>query len=398
MEEARLAPGQEEAAQNGAEGTWGQGEAGIGGDRLGSRLGLLGCDSALLHGKRRDVAGRIDVLHSRHAPVRVDRNESLERLRDAGDSRALQPRERHDPVGREDLVADQQQLAGSRFGGMDAGVQADAPSGEDRRDRVARLSPEQLERGDLGSDDRELDAGDLALGDPRRRHERELVRRKAPDGTGGDGEEDMAHRAGLDLAQELGDDRRVRRSAEGERAAHARRRPRADGDEQRRIGDGPSRRRVREVACGIDRDELAEREGRAQLLREISEVEMADVAEAERLRDRERPVPELRLGGEQLDADAPLRELPERERRLERCDASSRDEHVPGSSVIIVPPPFQCTTRTSQCALRATPPLTLSPSSRASQLGSRVPTTIRSAPRCSASSAISAAGSPIPTT
>jgi len=73
--------------------------------------------------------------------VRVDRNESLERLWDAGDSRALQPRERHDPVGHENLVADQQQLAGSRFGGMDAGVQADVPSREDGRDRVARLSP-----------------------------------------------------------------------------------------------------------------------------------------------------------------------------------------------------------------------------------------------------------------
>jgi hypothetical protein len=50
------------------------------------------------------------------------------------------------------------------------------------------------------------------------------------------------------------------------------------------------------------------------------------------------------------------------------------------------------TIRTSQCARRATPWLTLPPSSRSMKPGSRVPTTIKSACCCSASSTISSAG------
>ena len=43
--------------------------------------------------------------------------------------------------------------------------------------------------------------------------------------------------------------------------------------------------------------------------------------------DGGRPVPEMRLGSEQLDREALVRG-PEGERRLERGDPAARDEHV----------------------------------------------------------------------
>jgi hypothetical protein len=53
-----------------------------------------------------------------------------------------------------------------------------------------------------------------------------------------------------------------------------------------------------------------------------------DSAELERFGDRERPVPELRLGSEELDGHVVLRQRPQRERGLERRDPSTRDEYV----------------------------------------------------------------------
>ena len=55
---------------------------------------------------------------------------------------------------------------------------------------------------------------------------------------------------------------------------------------------------------------------------------MPHLAESERLGHRERPVPELRLRGEQLDAYLSLSQRAERQRRLQRSDAAAGDEHI----------------------------------------------------------------------
>ena len=53
------------------------------GDGLGGGVRELRRDAALLHREARDVAGGVDVLEPRHARVRVDRDEAVERLRQA---------------------------------------------------------------------------------------------------------------------------------------------------------------------------------------------------------------------------------------------------------------------------------------------------------------------------
>jgi hypothetical protein len=51
-----------------------------------------------------------------------------------------------------------------------------------------------------------------------------------------------------------------------------------------------------------------------------------DAADSERLRDRERPVEEVKLRSDQLDANAAGPQRAQRERRFERGDAASGDE------------------------------------------------------------------------
>ena len=85
--------------------------------------------------------------------MRVDRDEALERLRDAADLRALQPREGDDAVGGDDPVRDEKQLAGSRLGGICASVDLDPALVEEGLHRLARVAPEQVQRLVLGRDE-----------------------------------------------------------------------------------------------------------------------------------------------------------------------------------------------------------------------------------------------------
>ena len=59
----------------------------------------------------------------------------------------------------------------------------------------------------------------------------------------------------------------------------------------------------------------------------VGQLEVRHLAEAERLGDGERPVPEVRLGREHLDADPVLRERPQRQGGLEGGDAAAGDEY-----------------------------------------------------------------------
>ena len=143
------------------------------------------------------------------------------------------------------------------------------------------------------------------------------------------------------------------------------------------------------------------REFRSRCGRELGELEPAHLSQRERLRDREGAVPEVGLGCEQLDLQTILAHGTKRERRLECGDASAGDQHMlglvihdhlpPGVGMLVCAP--QWTTRTSQCEVRSTLSLTLSPNRRSRRLGSCVPTTIRFALRCSASRTMWRAGS-----
>ena len=85
----RLDTGEQLAAQHRPEGLWIHGRAGARGDVLGSRIGLLRRDTALLDGERRAVAGRVDVLGARHPRVLVDGDEPVSVAGQPRDARPL---------------------------------------------------------------------------------------------------------------------------------------------------------------------------------------------------------------------------------------------------------------------------------------------------------------------
>jgi hypothetical protein len=75
----------------------------------------------------------------------------------------------------------------------------------------------------------------------------------------------------------------------------------------------------------IDARERVEDQRGTALVGDQAEIEPMHVAQPERLHDRERAVPELRLGREKLDRDLARCQAAQREQSLERCHASAGD-------------------------------------------------------------------------
>lgn len=75
-EVAGVHPGEQQAPQDGLEGSRADGRARVGRDRARNRVGLLGGDSALFDGEVGDVAGRLDVAQSEHPAELVGGDEA----------------------------------------------------------------------------------------------------------------------------------------------------------------------------------------------------------------------------------------------------------------------------------------------------------------------------------
>ena len=319
---------QQEAAQHRPEWPRLDLDAGRGRDRLGGGFGLLGRKSALLDGERRDVPGRIDVRRADDASVRIDGNEALERLRDAADPLALQSRQRDDAIGRENIAADQQELSLACLRRVRMGVHHDSALLEERANRRAGLVAEQMQRLDLGRHEGELHVVHSSRCEPARRQKGELVDGEAPDGPGRDRERDAPNLTRLDLRQETLDPVRICGPTERQGTVDGRPRHGSAGDQKHRIRNGASGRGVGDVTRRIDRDELSVGQGRACCRDQIGQIEVPHLAECERFRHGERPVPELRLRCEHLDANRPLPQRTKRQCGLERSDPTARDEHI----------------------------------------------------------------------
>ena len=80
------------------------------------------------------------------------------------------------------------------------------------------------------------------------------------------------------------------------------------------------------MAAGVDALERTESEGRAGGSGERAELVAVRLTELERLGNRERPVPEVRLRPDELDVDTLLCERAQRESGLQRCDTTTGDE------------------------------------------------------------------------
>ena len=142
----------------------------------------------------------------------------------------------------------------------------------------------------------------------------------------------------------------VGRAAEGQRALDRRLGPRPTGHEERVV------RELRTFGCDhpallrVDGDCLPQSEQGVGSGEQRTEVVAPQLPRGERCGDGERPVEELRLGRQDLDADALAREGVERERGLEGGNAAADDYHPQllfgheGSDLGAL----YCTVRTSQ--------------------------------------------------
>jgi hypothetical protein len=116
-----------------------------------------------------------------------------------------------------------------------------------------------------------------------------------PDRAQRNSDRDAPQVAAVERAQERSDQLGIRRPAEGQCACHRCARTRTRRDQEHTIGELGSSSGARDVGDRVDGDDLSRREARS---------ERQHLAEAERLSDRERPVPEPRVGSDQLDVHA----------------------------------------------------------------------------------------------
>ena len=160
------------------------------------------------------------------------------------------------------------------------------------------------------------------------RQQRELVEGQRPGRRRGDGERDRADAAALGLGEQASEGVAVGGAAKGEHTGKRWPGQGAARDRERVVGDlravaGPS-----QVGVGVDRGELAEGEAGRGGLGDRGELEVMGAAGVERLGDRERAVPELGLGCEQLEVDQVAGERSQREQRLQPGHAAAGDQNT----------------------------------------------------------------------
>ena len=203
-------------------------DAGRGRDRLRGRLGLLGGDAALLDGKGRDVAGGVDVRQAGDASVQRRRGRSPRTSAGCRRSAGLPGAGARRPGRRRRCSSPTSSSSPARASAaIRARVHGD-PALASSSARTASLAsrPNSWSGSCSGVTRVSSTPAMPRVGDPGRRHQRELVCGKAPDGAGRHGEGDSPHLAGLDLAPAAARSCRVRRPAERDRAVDCRSRHR----------------------------------------------------------------------------------------------------------------------------------------------------------------------------
>ena len=312
----RLA-GEDDAAQHAAAGSGREVGAGLGGDRLGGGVRLLGGEAALLDRPGRGVAGGEDVARAGDAAVLVDFDEAVGVCRQAGDPRALRERERDHRVGHDQAaVAGRQRVADDRVGDGFA-LEADAGAIQQARERVGGHRPEDVQRPRLGRDDRELGS----VRELMRGEQRQFVERQRPAGAGRQREQHPLARP----AQRSLDRARAQRPAERGRAGHALDRSRPGGNDQAVIADPYAVRGPDLVALAVHHAEGSMTTCDPEV-REPAQRDPRGALAAERGQHRRRALHEIVARGEHLEGDAIPRERVQGQDRLDRGDAAAGDE------------------------------------------------------------------------
>jgi len=326
-EERRCAAGEEESSQHRPKRLRLDGGAGVGGDRLGGRIGLLCGKASLLDRERREVAGRVDVGGCMDPPVGVGRNEAVAISRDPFDPRAFQPRKADHSVGPDTPAGNGREPALGHARRDRIRADGDPVLGEQGVDCRACPHPEERQGRGLGRDEGEprLDHRPFELD---RGEQRKLVEGERPAGSRRNREDEMLDLTRLHPAEQTAEPVRVSGPAKGQRSWKRDLRAGAAGEEDGVVLDSPAALHQRDVLVGIERVDGAGRELGARRTEQIGELPAMHSRRSERLRDGEGAVEEMVLRGHELDVDEIGGERTQRERCLEPGHAASDDEHV----------------------------------------------------------------------
>jgi len=272
------------------------------GDRHGRAACLVGCEAAELDRRDDAVAGRPCALAAFDARFVVGHDEAFVIARQTLDRGSEDARHREDTLHRESLAARLEHQIVVFLARHDAGLEPYARRAQLVGDGGARRLAEQRQRRVLGRHDRHHEVVPRHRAGLAERHQRELVGRQRPDRPGRHDDRERLRIALLYIAQQQAVGVGVTTGPPGRGSLHA-----ADG-----VAAGRDYKRVERARAAIGEPQLARRvvdadDGRlhelgAGVLREAAQRHPVRTPERERLRDRHRPVREVRVGGDQRDA------------------------------------------------------------------------------------------------
>ncbi len=228
------------------------------------------------------------------------------------------------------LAGTSDRLPSSTVSGVRPVWSFDAPLREQLAQGRRGAHAENLERLRLGRDDRHLHVAEAAIPRVLGGHERQLVERQRPRGRGGHGEGDTPDVVALEIAQQRAVPARVARSHDGDGPGQGGHGRCADRQQQDLVSECPPVPGLDGVLARVDRPYAGEMHRGSVPSRQPHDVEAAHASEPERLSHHERPILEVRRGGDELDLHALLGQAPKSDHRLQGSHPTpdDRDLHV----------------------------------------------------------------------
>jgi hypothetical protein len=169
--------------------------------------------------------------------VAVGGDEAVGVVRQAGDPRAAETRERDGALDRDRLGPGDPEAVGTEAQRDGVGEQPDAALGQQLADAHGDAHAEDVQRVALRRDDHEPCVGHACGADVLGRHKGKLVERQRPGDARRDREGHGAHTASDEIVEQLAHGADVAGARESDRAGHGHVGARAHGDEQRVVAD-----------------------------------------------------------------------------------------------------------------------------------------------------------------
>jgi hypothetical protein len=267
----------------------------------------------------------VHVVEPEDATVVVDGNEPVLVV---GEARDRRPGERWDgdhPVDEHTAAAGQDELAPAYHRGPRRCAHMDAPAREQGLEGCGRGGAEELERVLFGRDQPYL-SGTAMLAQVPCGHEGEFVERQRPHPLRGEGEGDRSHRSVHELVEQAAERSHVGATAEGQSSGQRLAGDSAGRHDQRVIGEALACPGHRTPLIRVNAGQAIGDQPTAPVLGDdLGQVVASRLAVLEGLGDGHRSIEEVALGREHGDVNPVPGQSPEREQRLDRRHATSRD-------------------------------------------------------------------------